>query len=460
MLTTDLIHPRLRILSALRIASALPAFCLLLLAASVVSAQPVPTYPPLPSGLGPPAKILDRYPQGPSLAPAFTIPVAPLGFSTPSEYFFLRRQSLVSLDFLDENRILFTFRASSLIPRNAGDTTKGEQQNIQALVLSLPSGNIESRAAWIVPDRLRYLWMLNDGHFFLRVPEGLDEGDAQLELTPNLRFPGRLLWIEMDPSQQFLIANSLVPASEAAADSATAAQQPNSPVPSATGPPATAAAGQPASQNVLVIRTLKRASGDVVRNIQVPWTSQTSDWPMNSEGYLESVRGSGTMWFLLMKNFAGGDQVMARPQSTCPPTYSFTSDSELFATACDPENGPMLEAISTHGDSLWKNRIGSNVMWPLLVTTPTGARVARETLLLKRSVDRYKRMLDAKDIAGQVVRVFDAANGKVLLESPLTPILDGGGNVAISPSGQRVAILNAGAIQVFQLPPLSPPAAK
>jgi len=38
------------------------------------------------------------------------------------------------------------------------------------------------------------------------------------------------------------------------------------------------------------------------------------------------------------------------------------------------------------------------------------------------------------------------------LESPLTPILDGGGNVAISPSGQRVAILNAGAIQVFQLP--------
>ena len=30
--------------------------------------------------------------------------------------------------------------------------------------------------------------------------------------------------------------------------------------------------------------------------------------------------------------------------------------------------------------------------------------------------------------------------------------LDAGGNVAISPSGQRVAILNRGAIQVFQLP--------
>ena len=51
---------------------------------------------------------------------------------------------------------------------------------------------------------------------------------------------------------------------------------------------------------------------------------------------------------------------------------------------------------------------------------------------------------------------FDAADGKVVLEAPLTPILDAGGNVAISPSGKRVAILNAGAIQIFQLP--SPPA--
>ncbi len=52
---------------------------------------------------------------------------------------------------------------------------------------------------------------------------------------------------------------------------------------------------------------------------------------------------------------------------------------------------------------------------------------------------------------GQVVRVMDAADGKVVLEAPLTPMLDGGGNVAISPSGRRVAILNGGAIEVFEL---------
>jgi hypothetical protein len=71
-------------------------------------------------------------------------------------------------------------------------------------------------------------------------------------------------------------------------------------------------------------------------------------------------------------------------------------------------------------------------------------------------VDRYKHLLGAKDIQGQIVRVFDTADGKMMLQSPLTPILDGGGNIAISPSGQRVAILNAGAIQIFQLPAPSP----
>ncbi len=95
-------------------------------------------------------------------------------------------------------------------------------------------------------------------------------------------------------------------------------------------------------------------------------------------------------------------------------------------------------------------------MWPLLVMTPSGSRIARETLLLKRSAGRYKHLLGATDIQGQMVRVFDAANGKIVLEAPLTPILDGGGNVAISPSGQRVAILNAGAIQIFSTAPTRP----
>jgi hypothetical protein len=67
----------------------------------------------------------------------------------------------------------------------------------------------------------------------------------------------------------------------------------------------------------------------------------------------------------------------------------------------------------------------------------------------------------SEEIKGQLVEVLDAANGKVALEAPASPALDAGGNVAISPSGRRVAVLNAGAIQVFELPapPLVPDSA-
>jgi hypothetical protein len=61
--------------------------------------------------------------------------------------------------------------------------------------------------------------------------------------------------------------------------------------------------------------------------------------------------------------------------------------------------------------------------------------------------------MDSEDVKEQSVTVFDAATGDIALVSPLSPILDAGGNVAISPSGRRVALINAGAIQVFELPP-------
>jgi len=91
-------------------------------------------------------------------------------------------------------------------------------------------------------------------------------------------------------------------------------------------------------------------------------------------------------------------------------------------------------------------------MWPLLMTARDGSRAARESLVLKRSAEKYKDGVRIEDVQGQMVRVFDAATGKTVMEAPVTPIYDGGGNVAVSPSGKRVAILNGSAIQVYELP--------
>ena len=126
---------------------------------------------------------------------------------------------------------------------------------------------------------------------------------------------------------------------------------------------------------------------------------------------------------------------------------------------CDGDEGWKLGAMILPGDWLWQTRVATNAIWPLQVTAPNGLRFARETLLLKRTADRYKHLVGVKDLQGQMVTVYDGANANVVFESPLTPIFDGGGNVAFSPSGQRVAIINDGAIQVFQLPAPAAPKA-
>jgi hypothetical protein len=86
------------------------------------------------------------------------------------------------------------------------------------------------------------------------------------------------------------------------------------------------------------------------------------------------------------------------------------------------------------------------------VTARDGSRIAWETLATDHAVNAFAP-LGTEDIKAQAVTVIDSATGKVVMRAQANPIFDAGGNVAISPTGQRVAIVIAGAIQVFDLPP-------
>src|SRR5580658_2590751 len=183
------------------------------LATPVVHAQGSTTFQPSNGRPGKARPLPDRLPDKPSLPPTLSIPVEPLGFSPPGPIYLGQRNSLVSLDFLDDNRLLFTFRVPGLMHREAGDGTWSDERQIRAVVLSLPTGTVTAEALWTVHDRVRYLWMLKDGHFLLRDRDGLEQGDATLGLKPLFHFPGPLLWVEMDPSQELLVTSSREPVS-------------------------------------------------------------------------------------------------------------------------------------------------------------------------------------------------------------------------------------------------------
>ncbi len=365
--------------------------------------------------------------------PAMTVPVEPLGFYAPGPYYQGQRQSLVSLDFLDENRLLFTFRAPGLIHRT-GDESEEERQ-IRAVVIDLPTGVVEHEAVWTLHDHARYLWMLKDGHFLLRDLNDLKQGDASLELKPLLHFPGPLLWLEMDPEQQYLVTDSHEPI-QTPEKTESLVKQPEA----AYSPPA---AGQPE----VVLRILRRASGQV---LLVSRVHNTVYLPINSAGYLETQAKNDRQWRLNLSSFTGGTRSLATVDSTCDPRVDFITDSELLVNACNPDGTQRLVAWSSDGRRLWEAPTLVNEVWPLLVMSPAGPWMARETLFVTHPIDAYSP-LSFDDVLGQVVDVYDVATGKVALRAPASPVLDGGGNAAFSPSGKRLAVVNAGSIEVYDL---------
>jgi hypothetical protein len=383
--------------------------------------------------------------QPASQAAAFSIPVEPLGFFAPGAIYQGQRDSLVSLDFIDEDHLLFTFHAPGLIRREGNPAANNERQ-IRALVLELPEGSVAAEALWTVHDRGRYLWMRNDGTFLLRDGSDLKIGDASLELKPSLRFQGPVLWMEMDPAQDLVTTDSREPAGM-------------KPQPGSVPSPATASAWvttddekQSATPDI-VLRIIRLNSGQVML---VSRTRVTVHLPINSEGYVETLRGKGHEWVLNMNYFKGGNRVIGKLDSMCAPSVEFVSNPEVLVTTCNPDNSRWMVAMSTDGKRLWNASKPPAQIWPRLIMAPNGLRVARETLMVTRPVDTYSP-LSFDDVKGQLIEVYDAISGKVDLTAPASPILDGGGNVALSPSARRVAILDAGAIKVYELPAPSPP---
>ncbi len=360
-----------------------------------------------------------------SQAAAFSIPVEPLGFSPPGPYYQGQRESMASLDFLDEHRLLFTFHAPGLIHRSA--SSQYEERHIRALVLSLPDGAVEAEALWTLHDHERYLWMLGDGHFLLRDLNDLKEGNGALDLKPLLHFPGPVLWLGMDPGQQFLVTDSDEPSQAAS----------------------TAGAGTDTdTQPEVVLRILRRSTGKVML---VSRTRNVVHLPINTEGYLDALRSTGMSFSLNLNFFSGGSRILGKLDSACVPAIQFLAEQEALANTCTRDGGRLLVAYSTESGRMWEALARPEQVWPLLVMAPNGSRVARETLVASHPVDAFSP-LSFDDVLGQLVEVFDAKSGTLVLKVPASPVLDGGGNVAISPSGRRVAVLEKGAIQVYELP--------
>lgn len=440
-------HPCLRATSFPRRALLWAAAGLALSWAHPAWTQKLESLPMAPSPVRPPQLkdhfLADRLPEKPTVPPFFTIPLDDLNFATPNPVYIGYRYSMASLDFLDENHLLFTFRVPGLIRRTPESEGDQDEHNIRAVVLSIPSRTVQAEALWVLHGRDRYIWPLKDGRFLLRDGKLLSLGDAGLQTKPFLTFPGPVLDVSMDPGEEYLVTNSREPVANKE---------------KASVPDDGSVDDQSLGVPKVVLRVFRRASGDILFVTRV---RAASNMPIDSRGILQALQGYSNQWTVDLNGLKGGTSELGKVVSQCMPKLDFISDDELLATTCKPEGGYGLIAMTTAGQMLWQDSTSGYTVWPILRRSASGLRFLRETLAVTRQIGTFWA-LDRTDVKAQRVRVFDAADGSVAFEATVDPVLDAGGNAAISPSGRRVALLANGQIQVYSLPepPPLPSAAK
>jgi hypothetical protein len=448
---------RLPLLSGLTLAAAVATACL----AQAAYAQD-PFYASL-SSASHPAKSKKQQASGPAgkdaPLPTIVLPTAPLGFASPAPFYLGDRFAQASLNFLDEDNLLFTFRVPGLIPREpvAPGQPAQDERHVRAVTLSLPTGKVTAEGLWVLHDYSRYLWMLKGQKFLLRDKNTLLIGDASLHMEPFLRFPGPISTIEFDPNQNWLVADTTEPPAPEQSDSSNT-------TPDRFSSASTAAASMAVSGHLDLDMQSPSASQDLVRVLNMDTRKvmlfsrvhTAIHLPIDGEGYYEALRGDGARWLISFEYFQGASKPLGWVDSTCNPALDAVAPGIVLASGCTATGARHLTVLSRDRDKdhcrLWDTALAPTKIWPLLASSADGLRLARSTLEVSHPVGPYNP-LDNDDIRGQSVQVYDLATGKVELTVPASPVLDAGGNFALSPSGKRFAVLNAGNILVFDLPP-------
>jgi hypothetical protein len=371
--------------------------------------------------------------EGP--APTTRIATEPLDYHPLSSFYLLSRKSSSSLDFIDSEHLLFTFRVTGLLKRLPECGRDDEDQLIRALVVHLPDGKIERSAEWRMHDRGRYLWALGNGRFLVRQQDSLETTDASLELHPFLSASSPLRLVKLSPDLRLLLVETDFEkhTEDEHRRLAEAAQMEG-------------IFGPREDVQLTILRVSDRSVLLRARSLSVV------DLPLISEGYIETLGAQGDHWMLRYLPLQGKPSVIGDIASSCHPSEMPLNDLMTFVVTCSHSDDHLLQAVSLRGKTLWTYRWDSHYIWPTKTTSESGQRIAISTLRVARPVSAYDPF-DETEVQAQRVDVLDAETGRVELTQYATPVLSAGQNYALSPDGGRFAVLRDNAIEIYDLPP-------
>ncbi|QNI36513.1 hypothetical protein [Edaphobacter albus] len=375
--------------------------------------------------------------------PARSIALEPLGFQTPLTQFMLAGSSMLTIDFVDNNHVLLTYSAKRLLKRLPECPQGDQDREVDAVMLELPAGKVMARASWRTHDHGQYLWNLGQGRFMLRIRDtlstfapmaNLPKGDAFLQ-TPFIRTDRRIGAILLSPETDLMILETMDP-----------------PRPEGEEPKL-----QEKPVQINFIRLLSSRSGEVepkpggAIRVAVPGRI-----PANAAGFVAILDQGQQHWAFNFQTYGGKVKELAAFDSTCRPVPILVSRSEFIAFGCHLSHTPqVVGAFNMRGEEMWEQNLTESYVSPMFAYAPESGRFALSRVLTRSSlVD--SDMVTPELFEGQSITVYQTDSGRQLLRVDANPIARAGQNFSLSPDGMKLAVIRENAIEIFQLPALTP----
>ena len=354
-----------------------------------------------------------------------------------------------SLDFLDDRHVLITFERKELFQREPSCPPQHEDRIVHAVVLDLDTKTLVKEANWYLHDRRKYVWPFGRGRVLLRKLNDLYVVDVNLHEKLLWSSPKDLLWVAVTPdSSQIVIETPADPKLDTA-------------VPARTIGTVSAAAPPPAPK--YEAQFLNAQSLQVERKFPL---SDLVSLSGSKYGYVDLVH-KNDVWLIRFGPTSEQRKNITRVRSVTLPTVLYTSNNSLLVGRCAwPGCQYPISSFSLTGRLLWRQHWPDYRWFPTVGYSADSSRFAVSALRIDHNAlpqkssasgqeNPYHTDLSQIDAFEQQVQILDTASGNAALTVPVHPALMTGGNFALAPDGQRLAVIEGSSLELFDLPAAS-----
>ncbi len=388
--------------------------------------------------------------RAPTVQPWVTMSLRSLGVPAIPQAFLQVGSSMLTMDLVDDTHLLMTFSSRGLVPRDPSDSPEEECRMVAAELVELPTGNILERVDWKMHDHSRYLWRLGKGRFlirrkndlFLLTPEARLNTADPLRLIPFPKRDGVPVSAMISPDKSMLTIETIAPKTK------------NTVLPSKSGMIVTD------PRQVVMVDFYRMTGGDApdvplkVKSAGAVRAAQPVMLPMDGDGYLWPDDAGHGRWPVSFNEFGGREVKIAQLDSSCEPRLQMVSRFEFLAFTCrTSDTRSRMQSFGMDGHETWEETLNGTFGAPEMVYAPEAGRFALSRIVSSTGDLMLGSIIP--DGATQEVRIYQTESGDLLLRVPTTPVTRFAENFDLSDDGLVAAVVNAGAVLVFKLPPPS-----